>query len=207
LISSTAVTLALGRMATSEERNDRLAGAAALAATVSLVRIAFIIGLVEPRVLIEILPPTLAAAAVFGLCGALMLARGVDAGNVDTSSHSPFDLGPLLLFALLFAVISTANAALAGRIGSEGLIAATAISGAVDVDVAVLSVLRLVGTSITVEAAGWAVVAAAAVNALLRVILAIATSPFRFWAPLLLATAGAGALGGIVFVFSPSVLP
>lgn len=207
LISSTAVTLALGRMARSAERNHHLAGAAALAAMVSLARIAVIIGLVEPRVLITILPATLAAAAVFGLCGTLMLARGVDAGSVETSSRSPFDLGPLLLFALLFAVISTANAALASRLGSEGLIAATAISGAVDVDVAVLSVLRLVGTSITVEAAGWAVLAAVAINALLRVILAIATSPIRFWVPLLLASAGAGALGGIVFVFSPSVLP
>lgn len=106
-----------------------------------------------------------------------------------------------------FAVISTANAALASHLGSEGLIAATAISGAIDVDVAVLSVLRLVGTSITVEAAGWAVLAAVAINALPRVFLAIATSPNRFWAPLLLATAGAGALEGIVLVLAPSVLP
>ncbi|WP_442579284.1 MgtC/SapB family protein [Mesorhizobium sp. ASY16-5R] len=207
LISSTAVTLALGRMARTAERNHRLAGAAALAATVSLARIAFIIGLVEPRVLIEILPATLAVAAVFGLCSGLMLARGVDAGSVDTSSRSPFDLGPLLLFALLFAAVSTLNAALAGHIGPAGLIVATAASGAVDVDVAVLSVLRLVGTSMTVEAAGRAVLAAIAANALLRLILAMATSTPRFWAPLLFATTGAGALGGVVFVFSPSVLP
>jgi len=207
LISSTAVTLALGRMARSEERNHHLAGAATLAATVSLARIAFIVGLVEPRVLIVILPVALAAAATFGVCSVLMLARGVDTGGVDASTHSPFDLGPLLLFAFLFAAVSTINAALAGHLGAEGLVTATAVSGAVDVDVAVLSVLRLVGTSITVETAGRAVLAAIAINAFLRVILAMATSPVRFWAPLLLATAGAGALGGAVFVFSPWVVP
>lgn len=207
LISSTAVTLALARMAGAEKRNHHLAGAAMLAAAVSLVRIAFIVGLVEPRVLLTILPSALAAAATFGLCSALMLARGVDTGGVDTSSRSPFDLGPLLLFALLFAVVSTANAALAGYIGTEGLITATAISGAVDVDVAVLSVLRLVGTFIPAETAGRAVLAAIAINAFVRVILAMATSPARFWAPLLLATAGAGALGGAVFVFSPWAKP
>lgn len=207
LISSTAVTLALGRMAMSEERNHHLAGAATLAAMVSLARVAFIVGLVEPRVLITILPAVLAAAAAFGFCSALMLARAVDAGGVDASSRSPFDLGPLLLFALLFAAVSTLNAALVGHIGSAGLITSTAVSGAVDVDVAVLSVLRLVGTSITVEAAGRAVLAAIAVNALLRLILAMATSAPRFWVPLLLATAGAGALGGAVLVVSPLIMP
>jgi hypothetical protein len=66
LISSTAVTLALGRMARSAERNHHLAGAVTLA-MVSLARIASIVGLVEPRVLITILPAALAAAAAFGL--------------------------------------------------------------------------------------------------------------------------------------------
>ncbi len=207
LISSTAVTLALGRMARSADGSRHLAGAAMLAAMISLVRVALIIGLVEPRVLVAILPATLAAAVVFGLCGALMLASGVDAGRVDTSSRSPFDLGPLLLFALLFAVISMANAALADRVGSEGLIAATAISGAVDVDIAVLSVLRLVGASISVEAAGQAVLAAIAINALLKVIMSMVTSRLSFWAPLLLTTLGAGVLGGVVYVFAPSILP
>lgn len=207
LISSTAVTLALGRMAASGEGSRHLAGAATLAAMVSLARIALIVGLVEPRVLIVIFPAALAAAAVFGLFSVLMLAKGVDAGDVGTSSRSPFDLGPLMLFALLFGTVSTINAALAGYVGAEGLVTATAISGVVDADVAVLSVLRLVGKSITAEVAGQAVLAAIAINAVFRVVLAIVTSPPRFWAPLLLATAGAGALGGIVFVLSPSLLP
>ena len=46
---------------------------------------------------------------------------------------------------------------------------------------------------------------AVALNAVLRLALAMATSPPRFWIPLLLATVGAGALGAAAFVFSPLV--
>jgi len=207
LISSTAVTLALGRMAKADDRNFSLAGAAALAAAVSLARVTVIAGLVEPRVLGSVLPATLAAAVAFGLCSFVLLAKGDGAGEVDPPTRSPFDLGPLLLFALLLAVVSTANAALAGHLGNDGLITTTAVSGAVDVDVAVLGVLRLVDGPITVAAAGLAVLAAVALNAVLRLALTMATSPPRFWIPLLLATVGAGALGAAAFVFSPLLTP
>jgi uncharacterized membrane protein (DUF4010 family) len=47
--------------------------------------------------------------------------------------------------------------------------------------------------------AGHAALAALAVNGLGRLTLAIASSPARFWAPLLLATAIAIALGAVAF--------
>jgi uncharacterized membrane protein (DUF4010 family) len=205
VISSTAVTLALGRTAKSGGSPYPLAGAASLAAMVSIARVALIVAVVEPQVLTA-MGPALAAALGFGLCGALLLLLGrSDLEGVDAGTRSPFDLGPLLMFALLFAVVATANAALAGHVGAQGLVATTAISGAIDVDVAVLSALRLVGTSATADTAGDAVLAAIAVNSLLRLMLAIAAAPPRFWIPLLLATASAGMLGGLSFFLLPAL--
>ena len=160
-------------------------------------------GLVEPRVLGIIGPAALVAALAFGLVGALLLFRRSDQVVVEPAVRSPFELGPLLLFAFLFAVVATVNAALASHIGSGGLVATSAISGAVDVDVAALSALRLVGTTATTATAGAAVLAAIAVNALLRVALAAASGQPRFWMPFLLATAAAGVVGGLAFFLLP----
>lgn len=81
----------------------------------------------------------------------------------------------------------------------------SAVSGAIDVDVAVLSVLRLVDTIISPATAGQAVLAAVATNALLRLILAIASGPARFWIPLLTATGVATGLGSLAFFLLPSL--
>jgi uncharacterized membrane protein (DUF4010 family) len=82
-------------------------------------------------------------------------------------------------------------------------VATAAISGAVDVDVAVLSTLRLVGTSASLATAGEAVLAAIAVNALLRLALAVVAGPVRFWLPLAAATMVAGGLGASAYLFLP----
>lgn len=203
VISSTAVTLALARTAKSEDDPYPLAGAASFAAMVSIARVCLVVGIVEPSVLITVAPAAFAAALGFGLCGALLLFRKHRPAAVDAPARSPFELGPLLIFALLFAVVSTANAALAGRVGTQGLVTVSAVSGAIDVDVAVLSALRLVGTSATAATAGAAVLAAIAFNSLFRLVLAAAAAPPRFWMPLLLATAAAGMLGGLVFYLLP----
>jgi len=205
LISSTAATLALARTAKSQADPYPLAGAAALAAVVSIARVGLIAGVVEPRALAVMAPAARAAALGFGLCGAVLLFRQPASAAIDPPARSPFELGPLLVFALLFAVVATANAALARHVGAQGIVATSAISGAIDVDVAVLSALRLVGTSATATAAGEAALAAISVNSLLRLALAIASAPPRFWIPLLFATAVAAILGGLAFFLIPAL--
>lgn len=106
------------------------------------------------------------------------------AGAGCASARNPFELGPLLLFALLFAIVSTASAALAAQLGSSGLLASSAIASTFDVDVSVLSALRLVQHSVSIEAVGQAVLAALAANAIGRLSLAAFSSPVRFWLPL-----------------------
>jgi len=203
LISSTAVTVALGRAAKSEQAVAPMAGAASLAAMVSIMRVCLVVAIVQVQLLGTIGLAALAAAAGFGLSGVLLLTRRGEGGPITPALRSPFNLGPLLLFALLFAIVATVNAALAGNVGARGLVATAAFSGAVDVDVAVLSTLRLVGTSASVATAGVAVLAAIAANSLLRLALAIVAGPVRFWLPLAVATMIAGGLGASAFLFLP----
>ncbi|WP_163268936.1 MgtC/SapB family protein [Chelativorans alearense] len=178
VVSSTAVTVALARTSKRTDRPMPLAGAASLAAMVSILRVSLVVILIEPRVFPAIAAPALAAALSFGACGMLLLRSGGKMG--DTPARNPFDLAPLLLFALLFAVVATAGAALSDVSGASGLVATSSLSGALDVDVAVLSAIRLVGGPIDATVAGQAVLAALATNAIARLALAAAVGPVRF---------------------------
>ena len=173
LVSSTAVTIALARTSTAGGSPLPLAGAASLAAMVSILRVCAIMTMIGPTALATVAPVALPAALCFGLCGALLLVRAGDQPSGVPLARNPFDLGPLLLFALVLSVVSTGSAALAGHVGGSGLLAASAIAGAFDVDVATLSALRLIGTGLTPEMAGMAVLAALAANAGGRLLMAM----------------------------------
>jgi uncharacterized membrane protein (DUF4010 family) len=205
LVSSMAVTLALGRTAKSGVDPYPLAGAASLAALVSVARVCLVVAIVKPSVLASMGPAALGIALGFGLYGVLLMKRQRPHAEVDMPARSPFDLAALLIFALAFAIVATVNAALATQIGARGLIATSAVSGLLDVDVAALSALRLVGTITTATVAGHAVLAAIFVNSLARVALAIVSSPVRFWVLFLLGTAFAITVGATAFILVPSL--
>ncbi|MEQ1945296.1 MgtC/SapB family protein [Mesorhizobium sp. VNQ89] len=202
VVSSTAVTLALARTAAADGNAWPLAGAATLAAAVSVLRVTGIVAIVAPSVLGVVGPAILAAVAVFAICGGLYLTRGHLAGTGDRSPRNPFELGPLLLFAAGFAVVSTISAAAASG-HAAGMVATSAVSGIFDVDVAVLSALRLLGISADIEAVGHAVLIALATNAVGRLIVAAVTGPVRFWLPLAGASVLAGAAGVAAFATLP----
>ncbi|WP_159592371.1 MgtC/SapB family protein [Chelativorans xinjiangense] len=179
VVSSTAVTVALARSAKGAGRPMPLAGAASLAAMVSILRVSLIVILIEPRVFPAIAAPALAAAFCFGACGGLLLLR--NGGEVGSApAQNPFDLAPLLLFALFFAVVATASAALSEISGVSGLLATSTVSGALDADVAVLGAIRLVGGTVGADTAGQAVLAALASNAAAKLVLAAAVASLRF---------------------------
>ena len=165
-------------------------------------RVTGIVLIIEPRVIGAILPEALAAAICFGAFGllSLFLFRGEAEGVGEEATLNPFDLTALLLFALLFAVVSTASAAVVGQFGSGSLVVTSALSGTFDVDVAVLSALRLLGQGVPAATIGQAVLAALAANAVGRLSLAIAAGPASFWVPYLGATLAAAALGFAVYL-------
>jgi len=202
IVSSTAVTVALARTAASGGNPWPLAGTAILAASVSVLRVTGIVAIVAPSILGVAGLALLAAVIGFAVCGALLLTRG-NAQEADARlPQNPFELKPLLLFAVFFAIVSTISAALAkGNTG--GMVAASAISGTFDVDVAVLSALRLLGQPAHLEAVGHAVLLALVTNAIGRLVVAVLTGPIRFWLPIAAATIIAGALGFAAFATLP----
>ncbi len=199
LVSSTAVTVALARMAKEAERPVPLAGAAALAAMVSVLRVTVVVGLIGGPVLLQILPVTATAAAVLALVGGLVLARAKSLPEGSEMLRNPFELRALLAFAALFSIVSMLNAALSARFGGSGLLVTSAASGIFDVDVAVLSALRLAGEGFAAPMIGAAVLMALVSNTVGRIFLSVLAGPVRFWAALALISAFAVAAGGAVF--------
>jgi uncharacterized membrane protein (DUF4010 family) len=203
LVSSTAVTVAFARRSAAGGPVAALTGAAALAAMVSIGRVVVVVAIVEPAVLVAILPAAAASAATFAAGGLFLLRRaGVTEGEAQ-APQNPFDLAPLLLFAALFALVATISAAVVARFGTASLVATSGLSGMFDVDVAVLSALRLVDGGVAAGLAGQAVLAALAANGFGRLALAIAAGPLRYWLPLAGATVLAAGAGLAAFLFLP----
>jgi uncharacterized membrane protein (DUF4010 family) len=158
---------------------------------------------IQPSVIGVVAPAALAAALAFAACGGVLIARSKGENDSEMAARNPFDLGPLLVFAALFAIVSTVSAALVGRLGGQSLLVTSALSGTFDVDVATLSALRMVERAVSPEIAGGAVLAALGANALGRLALAISAGPFAYWLPLALATALAAASGAAALLLIP----
>ncbi|MCE5974337.1 MgtC/SapB family protein [Sinirhodobacter sp. WL0062] len=199
VVSSTAVTVALARMARANPYPRRLAGTAALAATVSLLRVSIIVGFLAPQVAVQILPGTLAAALVMAALGGFALSQNGTTSVEQDDIRNPFELRALLAFAGFFAIVSTANAAVVGWFGEMSLLATSALSGMFDVDVAVLGAVRLSGGPIATDLIATAILIALGSNAFGRLFLAAMAGPRKFWVPLGGATLAALLAGGLAY--------
>jgi uncharacterized membrane protein (DUF4010 family) len=195
VVSSTAVTLSLARTANAAGNPISFAGAAALAATVSILRVCFVAVVLLPSVAASIAAPALAAALAFCACGTFALALRDQTPECPGAARNPFELAPLLMFALLFGIASTASAALVVQFKEQGLLASSAIAGAFDVDASVLSAIRLANQSIPIETVGHAVLTALMANAIGRLFLAALAGPVRFWSALAAMTLTGAAAG------------
>jgi uncharacterized membrane protein (DUF4010 family) len=205
LVSSTAVTLAFARMAKAGADARPLAGVAMLAAMVSILRVAALILIVQPRILALAGPAIVAAAVTFAIAGLLFTLRNNDGMNETPSAQNPFELGTLLVFAALFAIVSTAGAALIDQLGSGSLVGTSAVSGILDVDVATLSALRSTGHAVPEDVISFAVLAALASNAIGRLVLAASAGTRTYGMLLALATLAALAAGYAAFALVPKV--
>ena len=101
--------------------------------------------------------------------------------------------------------MSLLGALSAEYLGSESLPITAAIAGLADVDVAVLSMLRLQGGAVPAEVLALAVLAAFASNALFRMVSAATIAPFGFSLPLGLVTLVAIGLGFAAYVVVPAL--
>ena len=192
LVSSTAVTMVLARSAKGSGDPLPLAGAAALGAAVSILRVMSLILLIDPAAVIPTGPAAATAAVVFAGSGFALFYWPQDRPFADVPTSNPFEIGPLLVFAAIFAAATITSAVLVSHFGSSGLLATTALTGAVDVDVAVLAALQAGRDVLPLDVIGKAILVAIASNALCRAGIAILLGPPSFSAPFTALTVAAG---------------
>jgi uncharacterized membrane protein (DUF4010 family) len=192
LVSSTAMTLSLARAGGSPRRR---AGAACLAAMVSILRVLAYSSFVAPVIMAIVLPAALVAALVFALSGWLLITRTPDGEAAEQSDRNPLEPPTIALSAMIYVAMSLLGALSARYLGSESLPITAALAGLADVDVAVLSMLRLQGGTVPAEILALAVLAAFASNALFRTASAATLAPLGFSLPLGVVTLVAIGLG------------
>ncbi|MCW5929975.1 MAG: MgtC/SapB family protein [Chitinophagaceae bacterium] len=180
LVSSTAVTAALGRRARVEGAAPQLIGGAAVAAMVSVLRVVVLVLLLAPALVPLIVLPALLGAVVFGVAGFLFL-RGPVGPEAQPAAGNPFDIAPLAIFAGAFTIVSLISAAASTYLGPSSVIATSGVSAILDVDVATLSVARLAGDGVPLTTAAQAILVALAANGVGRVIVAMVAGPPRYW--------------------------
>lgn len=202
LVSSTAMTLSLAR---AEGDPLRRAGAACLAAVVSILRVLAYAAVIGPAIVAHAGPAAFAAAAVFAACGALMLMRAPPSETSEEPHRNPLHLKPIIASAIIIAVMSLFSALSSRYFGSESLPVTAAIAALADVDAAVLSMLRLQGGSVSPSVLGLAVLAAFASNAVVRLASASAIAPRAFSLPLAAATLAALAAGAAAYTLLPTI--
>ena len=201
LVSSTATTLNMGRLARQHaDRTKLFAAAIMLSSGVMMLRVIFLVGVVNASLLPLVSPPLLLA----------VLAQGVLAGYLGNWTHraatvdqpltlkNPFDLGVVLAFGALLAIIMMLTKLLAAWAGAGGAMALAAISGTFDVDAISLSLARLVPGGLDANTAAYAILVAVTANSLTKIALAWTTGGAalgKLFAGGVAAALAAGAIG------------
>ena len=164
IVSSTALTVAMGRMArTDPARSGSGLQAAILAGSVMYVRILVILALISPA-FVALLWWKLILLA--GLGGALALSvRPRDpsrTGEELSSLQNPFEIVPALIFAALFVALSVLSGLVRQSGGDAGILTLSALVGILDIDPFILSVVQ--GPALNPAVASVAIVLAAMSN-------------------------------------------
>jgi uncharacterized membrane protein (DUF4010 family) len=144
IVSSTAVTVAVGRAAqTAPHRGRSALQAAILASSVAYLRILVLIAVIGP----QLLPSIWWKCAILAGAGVLLalLTPGKDPAESEPAApplHNPFEITPALLFAALFVVLMVATSVVKGALGNSGLLGLGALVGVSDIDPFILSLAR-----------------------------------------------------------------
>jgi len=168
LVSSTAVTLSFANRTKTEPRLAPVAaGAIAIAWTIMLVRVAVLVGIVDPELLRTLAIP-LGAMIGAALLGLLLTFRRADGDGADLDLKNPFELGSAIKVTLVFGVVLLAMKAAQVYAGNQGLYLASALGGTTDVDAVTLSSARLAKNGLDAVTATTAIIIAIAVNTIVK---------------------------------------
>jgi uncharacterized membrane protein (DUF4010 family) len=144
IVSSTAVTIAAGRLAHKDPGRVVYARQASiLAASVMYLRILVLVALLAPA----ILPLVWWKFTILALIGMALSFRtrgkeGESVAKEVPGLENPFELGPALLFAALFVLLTVATELVKSYAGTTGVLTLAAVVGVTDIDPFILSILQ-----------------------------------------------------------------
>ena len=166
IVSSTAVSLATGRIARANPEQMRAAlQSSLLASSVMYVRLVVLIA-VFGGALVQHVGGVLLGLACVGLVMALTVRPPAGTPSAQTPvMQNPVEIRVALVFALLFVGLRVATGLVRARLGAEGVFALSALAGLVDVDPFVLSVAQ---NPQSLTLAAGAIVVAVMVNTLAK---------------------------------------
>ena len=208
LISSTAVTVSNARRAAAEEAPPGvLSAGVAIASGVSFLRVIAIVAALQPTLLGLIAPP-LSVATLVAVVAGLMSLRGRARRHkpaAQTAFRNPFAFWSVIAFAIFLGFIVVAARLIGERVGATGVILGAAVAGLADVDAITVSIAKL--TTISVQSAAFAILAAVAANVLSKLIVGalIGSGRFTFYLAIfsLACLMAAGVTVWIVISFAP----
>lgn len=180
-VSSTAVTAALARQLTDDAGSTALVTAGiSLASAVMLTRTLVMTALFAPFALpsfASVIVPVAIVSAGWALVA--MRRRQNPAVAVALPVGNPFDFRPALILAGLVAVLALVSRIALARFGDAGLAVVLAITGAMDVDSAILTMHGLPAGSIEGRLAGLILVGPILANTLVKAVLTVAIGGWR----------------------------
>lgn len=205
LASSTAATLSIARRARKDPNVLHAARSGILAASAMMfLRMAALVLFLQPSLLRSMGAAMVAGAAVLLVASMLGSHRTpVDAAAASVEASDPFDLSTALGFGLLLGVLALLTRAAQDWMGDVGLYALSLLSGLLDVDAILLTVMHMNGQGTLLvqqatTAAGLAVVANMVMKSILSWLIGGASLGWRVTAGFLVALAVAAATALLV---------
>ena len=171
IVSSTAMSIATGRIAQAQpERGTEALQATLLASSVMYLRVLALLAIFNAT-LARTLAWQLGALAALGLLLALSALRRREAATATPLDHpamlqNPFEIRPAIVFATLFVVLTILTNFAKAHFGSAGVLSLAGFSGLVDVDPFILSLAQ--GMEATVQLAAQAIIVALMSNTLIK---------------------------------------
>lgn len=177
LASSTATTLTLAELARRNPASGLLVAAGILAAGLVMVaRVGILATALNPALLQPLLLPLICGGGVLMLGVGVMLLRSGGASEQPVLHiANPLELASALRMAALITAIMLAARLLQHHFGDAGVLATAGLSGIADVDAIVISMARMATGAIDLPLAAQAILLAAAVNTLVKAVLAAST--------------------------------
>jgi uncharacterized membrane protein (DUF4010 family) len=194
LVSSTAVTFSLARLAKEKQRAVMFSGGVMVASSIMFFRVMVEVTVVNAG-LLQLLWLPLVIMLLGLLCGLFWALRRQekDAQGQDQKIElkNPLQLGMALQFGALLAVILLLSEAMKEWFGNQGVYALSVVSGLMDVDAITLSLSRSAQSDLAADAATMGIVLACASNTVFKGMIFAIIAGFRknFHLPLIMLAA------------------